>query len=738
MHFDKELHYIGDADLKYYKQQAETIDYPNVCTTTPQEVTASTEPRTLRDRRKDEIWDLSLAEAIQIALANNRIIRLRSQFQPGALAVNATSTSVYDPAIQESSVLFGNRGVEAALADFDANFATSMIWGRDERIQNNAFAGLGLTPGNTLTQETGLFESSLSKNFGYGGQLTFAHDWNYLGSNAPAQLFPSSYTGNVRAEYRQPLWAGAGPEFTRIAGPLNPNFSGITGVSQGVVIARINNDITLADFEERVREMVKDIEDLYWELYLNYQIYRTLVVARNSALKTWRDAEITDREGGIEGFDKADVPQARDQYFARKADAEIALNNIYSRETELRRLLGLPVADGRIIRPSDEPSRAEFIPDWYVSLTEALAGRVELRRQKWQIKSLELQYQAAQSLTNPQLDFVSSYRVNGFGDKLLDYGDNDGVTAQGLNSAYETLTQGNQTGWNLGFVFSMPLGFRSANAQVRNYELRLAKSRAVLATLELDVAHSLSQSFQGIAANYAAAESNLNRQIAAQERVDILEKQREGGVLKADLVLRAQSSRAEAEASFFRSLVLYTQSITDFHFRKGTILENNNISLSESMWTPAAYRDALRRAWARSHAIDNPTLDTAPGEFVLPGKYAMQLTKDGAVPPEPALEPQPTSDGTKGTMTQPFDPSIVAPVPAGGTIPQALPPDMGKGFSDAGNVYKFPGKSRESLAEALMPAQRKMSKSAYFESAEPAAGATETLEVPDDDESERR
>ncbi|MFO1022100.1 MAG: hypothetical protein U0903_15620 [Planctomycetales bacterium] len=49
-------------------------------------------------------------------------------------------------------------------------------------------------------------------------------------------------------------------------------------------------------------------------------------------------------------------------------------------------------------------------------------------RQKWNIKSLDLQLIAARSLTHPQVNFVSSYQVNGFGDKLLAY--NDTTTAQ--------------------------------------------------------------------------------------------------------------------------------------------------------------------------------------------------------------------------------------------------------------------------------------------------------------------
>ena len=45
-------------------------------------------------------------------------------------------------------------------------------------------------------------------------------------------------------------------------------------------------------------------------------------------------------------------------------------------EVSLRRMCGLSVNDGRVIRPADEPVTAEFVPDWNVSLAEALTRRV--------------------------------------------------------------------------------------------------------------------------------------------------------------------------------------------------------------------------------------------------------------------------------------------------------------------------------------------------------------------------
>lgn len=75
--------------------------------------------------------------------------------------------------------------------------------------------------------------------------------------------------------------------------------------------------------------------------------------------------------------------------------------------------------DGDVLRPLDDPVTANVLPDWQQNLFQALARRPELRRQKWSIKSLQLQLRAAENLTRPRLDFVSAYQVNGFGDNLL-------------------------------------------------------------------------------------------------------------------------------------------------------------------------------------------------------------------------------------------------------------------------------------------------------------------------------
>lgn len=601
-----DLQYCDDiSGMNYYRGHASDVAYPCLDNQTTEAVANSQEPRNLLRRTEDVPREFSLTEAINTALTQNKVIEtsaLGGVGTKGVLVNPATVTSVYDPAIQASGVLFGRRSVESALADFDTTFTSQLNYRRAD-LQGRTLAGTG---------NSTAFTSSLSKQFATGGSVRLNHDWTH--SLDPVTGTGSgetpNYYGRLGAEIRQPLLAGSGVDYTRIAGPANPNFGSITGVSQGVVIARINQDLSIADFEVSVRNALRDIENAYWDLYLAYRVYDTSVVAHQSAFQTWRESQ--DRlEVGV--LKPADELQARDRLYETKAQVETNLSTLYRAESELRRLIGLPVNDGTVLRPVDEPVMAEFVPDWHSCLTEALTHRVELRRQKWSIKSLQLQLQAARSLVRPRLDFSAGYDIHGAGDRLLSQ------SSSPFRSAAGSLTSDSINTWNAGLELSVPLGFRFTRSQVRNLELQVTKAHAILASQEKNIAHDIATAIQDVTSAYTAAQSNHKRLKAAAKRVELLEAEREVGTLTLDLVLRAQSSLAAAESAYYQQMVAYNKAITSLHLAKGTLLDNDGVMLAEGSWCPEAYADAAVRAHARTHAKDAPGLRTAPCEFVSPG-----------------------------------------------------------------------------------------------------------------------
>jgi outer membrane protein TolC len=651
--------YLGDADLQHYKDRTLAIEYPNVDQATPEEVVNSQRPHTVRDRQQDEVWEMSLMQAIHLAVQNNKIIRTRANSQQ-LLQTPGTTPSVYDAALRETGFLFGSRGVEAALADFDATFTSGLTFGHNSTVTNSISPFLSSGAGFVNSSDTANFTSTLGKTFANGGQVALNHNWNYLGTNTPNQLFPSSYTGLAQIQYVQPLWAGAGVEYNRTAGPARAGLGGVTGVSQGVVIARINTDISIADFENSVIAMVKDVEDLYWELYLSYRQLDADNFNRDSVLRTWREVKAK-MDVGATGGNASNEAQARENYFFTRANVENSWGNILATENAFRKLLGLPVNDGKLIRPADDPLQGEYVTQWESTLVDGLTRRLELRKQKWQIKSLELQRNAAENVTNPTLNFVSGYQVNGFGNTLLSQTTADGRSAAGYNSAYGSLARADQTGWSTGLQFSMPIGFRAARSQLRNIELQLVKARAALSAQELDISHELAESIQKIDLSYMTARTYLDRKIAAERRVQATTAEYEAGVRDAtlDLVLRAQAANAAAEIAYYNSLINYNKAITELHMRRGTLLENDGIELSEGEWNAFAQQEAVRRAWARSYASPANHLRTSPPEFASPVAYpktdlfpGAYETGEGVPPAAPVLTPEPAEhpDSAAGSV----------------------------------------------------------------------------------------
>lgn len=664
----KPRHYLGEADLNYYVDKATSIEYPNVATATNDVAAYSDKPPTVREPSEQPVWEMTLQEALQMALANTKVIKSRAAFKsPGNVLLNNPDrvASSYDTAIQETSTNFFQRGPEAALSAFDTTFNLSADLGHNEMIQNNALLGGGIIGGDALESDTARMQSNFQKIFANGDTFKVSNNWNYLHTNQPFQLFPGYYQSNLQAQYRHPLLAGAGSEYTAIAGPIARTPPQLGIFDQGVLIARINTDISLADFELNLTNMVKDVEDQYWELYLAYRIYDAERKARDAAHQFWqttqRRAEVGTRLRGS----PVDEGQARENYFSTRARVENAVASMYTAEGQLRRLLGLPVSDGRFIRPVDEPIAAEYVSDWTYSLTESLSRRVELRRQKWQIKSLELQLHAAKSLTQPRLDFVGSYQQNGFGEDL--FGDNDpnGTRAQQYRGSYNTLFQGNQASWDMGFEFSMPIGFRQAMAQKRNLELKLMKARAVLASQEHDISHELGSTFGLIDLSYQQAETNFDRFIAAQRQLEAAEREYDAGRIPIDILLRSQASVAAAETAYYTAITRYNQAIADLRLRKGSLLEDNSIFLAEGGWTQEAREEALRRAWARSFAKENPYLEDRteplvappawPTGHVVPAGHSLQETPAPVptqIPAVPVPETESDSDTTEATGFQ--------------------------------------------------------------------------------------
>ena len=624
------FYFFEDGDLSHYVGAIQKLEYPDSCEAPLDEASGTAEPLMLSNARFDQIWELSLEEAISTALANGKVLRnLGGRFQSfggprpqtGEPAVSlltspSATPTIYDPAIAETDPF---RGVESALALFDAQLSSSLTWERQNRPQN--IGGVGnLIFQQQFLGDTGNMTTGIQKRTATGATVGFSNTTLYDNNNSPIRQdgVPSTFTTNYDFTFNQPLLQGAGVTYNRIAGP-DP-FDNTYGrpVFRGVLLARINADISLAEFEAGVRNLVSDTEQSYWELYFAYRNLESRKAGRDSSLEAWRKvhALYVEQSRGGEADKEA---QAREQYFFFRGEVEQALTDVYRCENRLRFMMGISASDGRLIRPSDEPTTARISFDWQQSVVETLSRSAELRRQKWVIKQKELELTAAKNLLLPRLDLVGRWRFLGMGQELINqnyqsYNANGPDPLNGTD-AYSTLLGGQFQEWQAGAQFTMPLGFRRELATVRNHQLQLTRERARLQDEELEASHALVEAVRNVDTNFALSQTNFNRRVAAERQVEAVQAAYDAGTVTLDQLLDAQRRRAEAESSYARAIVDYTRSISQLHFRKGSLLEYNGVFLAEGPWPGKAYFDAHRRARQRDASLYLNYGHSRPGVF---------------------------------------------------------------------------------------------------------------------------
>ncbi|MFT5300886.1 MAG: hypothetical protein ACI814_001669, partial [Mariniblastus sp.] len=330
------------SDCSPCQSMLQQIEYPDLACEegTDGSELMTAEPTTLSNFHSAIPWELTVEECVELALANSKVMQ-----KLGGVVVNSpgATTTLYDQAITET----GGTSVEQALSAFDAQVNTGLFTSRNERKFNNVFFGGGAA--SSITQAAN-FNFEISKQTATGASFAMRNTVDYNRSNIPSNLFGSTYDIVNQVEVRQPLARGRGTMINRIAGP-----NATAGIYNGVMIARIRSDISLATFEASVRNLVRDVETNYWELYYAYRDLDTKVAARTSSRETWRNRKLR-FDAGTERPD--DEAQARQQYFSFQAQAQNALTGVLNgqpgvlgAERNLRRLMGLPASDGKVVRP---------------------------------------------------------------------------------------------------------------------------------------------------------------------------------------------------------------------------------------------------------------------------------------------------------------------------------------------------------------------------------------------------
>ena len=338
-----------------------------------------------------------------------------------------------------------------------------------------------------------------------------------------------------------------------------------------------------------MRDYVSNVINAYWDLYFAYRDFDAKRSALERSRLTWQGYEaqrVSNRKSG------ASEALAREQYYRFESEVQDAIsgkliqrtqvanassggtfagiNGILAAERRLRLLIGLPLSDGMLIRPADEPNTAPIVFDWNSVSAEAIMLRSELQQQRLLVKSREMELLAAKNFLMPSLDMISIYRLRGLDQQLA-----------GSGSAFSELATLDYQELEASLELRLPVGFRQAHAAVRHAKFQVARERAILEEQERQVLHDLTAVVAECDRAFTQMQTNLNRYLAASDALEVLNANREAGLpVNLEQLLDSQRRMSDAQSRYFLSMAEYTIATKNVQFEKGTLLQTANLSIA--------------------------------------------------------------------------------------------------------------------------------------------------------------
>jgi len=498
----------------------------------------------------DEQVRLSLGQAIQMALANNKDIELARQ-----------------------NVLAAEWDLKGTAAQYDPRSTFSSFY-EHTKIPVASFLSGGVN-GSVL-------QSDLSAGYrleGFAGKGGGTYEMNFSSlrrstNNIFAALNPQ-YPSELMFRYTQPL--GRGRSFsTRL---------------KDIEIAQKNSRLTQAQFRQSATETIVEVQRAYWDLVFA----RQSLTIQNETLRDFRARLEVDRRRAGNGMlaaievvgTEARTAQSEEAVYGAVEDltrAENALKNLIAENHEAR------LWNASIV-PTDDFTPALTEITLQDALADAMANRLELEESDIirEINAVEERYYRDQ--TRPQIDVVSSYGITGLGGPFVDNAAVSrliGPTAAlpgflegGYGQSLANLAQNRFNNFRVGVQISLPLHNRTAEAKLGRALVerqRVATQQEKLKQLvQMDVRNSVQAVRTAESKRRAAStiRASLEQQFASDQR------KLNVGYSATYTVLERQISLAGARLKELRAELEQSKASAELQRAMGTALRANNVVIQK-------------------------------------------------------------------------------------------------------------------------------------------------------------
>jgi outer membrane protein TolC len=521
----------------------------------------------LRDLIRDGKLELSLSDALALALENNLDIAVQRYAKPLAdvelLRARAGQGLV--------SGAGGGGGVSVSPSgSFDPSVSLNFSWDRVSAPLNNIV--VEGTP--VSTSYATAFSAQYSQLFPTGTNYTFSTGGTRRSSNTNT-LFNPSVSTNFSLGVNQPLLSGFGKlPYTR-----------------NLLIAQNNGRGSEEAFRLQVVSSIVAVENAYWDLAASRESVR---VAEQSLAVSQKLLEDNKKQAEIGTLAPLDVVSSESEVANRERDLIVAQTNLQLNETRLKNMLARrvePDLDAARIEITDrmpEPRDAD-IPELQSALANALRNRPDLRQQEVNLQNQHITEQYSDRNLLPSGSVFGLLGGSGLrGDSCPVSKDASGncpvapLTAGAGDSLSQTfgLDFPEYAG---GFSVAVPIRNRAAQADSLQAQLQSNQMEVGLRKSQNQVSLEVRQAVIGLVQGKAQVQAAHEAVRLASQTLDAEQKKLQAGVSTPYQVILRERDLVTAQQAEVQTIVSYAKALVEMDRSMGTTLDRNGIELSDAL-----------------------------------------------------------------------------------------------------------------------------------------------------------
>ena len=502
-----------------------------------------------RARTKGNVQDLTLRQAIEMALRQNLSIALQNfNFDVNRLQLQS-ARGFYDP-----------------LAGFTAARGSS---------SSPVFGATSL--GASISQ-TASFGSSLLQNLPTGGSVSVSLSNNRTFVPYTFSSLNPSVGSSLSMSLSQPLWRGL----------LN------SSARHTIKIVQLDAKLTESQFRLSVSQVVQQVHNAYWNLVFTLENYDVARQSRDLAKIQESNNEQRVQSGVLT---PVALTSTRAEVGLREQDMIQAEVQIISAENVLKQILAPDPSDAlwaQTLLPSDTPTPREMNITLEQALDEALKHRPELEQIRLQLQENAVDRSFYKNQSRPAVNLTVGSGAVGAAGTIFSPPGGPELTTYPAFGGYST-SLGQVFGydfpnWNVALNVQIPLGNRTLRAQYDQSvvaEQRLETQRKITAqSVMVDVRNA----FESVQLQKRAMDSaRLSRQLS-EEQLTGQTARFEAGFTTNFEVLRYQRDLSDARIRELQAMINYELAVAALQKAMDVIVDANDIQIARPAFRANAPR----------------------------------------------------------------------------------------------------------------------------------------------------